>query len=250
VTAARRARATTRTGTIPPVAITRRRIVTTAGAPTAARTAGRPVIPPASVAGVGAGVAGGISAVGARTRAAAAPTHVFVVMPTLLARVRLVAADRRPPSIVLVAAMVAPPVLPTAPIVAIAVASAAGPIVAAGVVGHVSSRRAAVRSQFSVVVRANRERMPGGDVGRVDGDGPWSLGSVMAGTAVVDRHTGAERAGDDHRRQPDLQRPGTACPDRRRTGAGQGARADARFRRGGSLQQRSQPRQWQQRAEA
>jgi hypothetical protein len=141
---------------------------------------------------VGAGVGGGISAAGARTRAAAALIHVFFVTLAVLARVRLVAADGRPLSLVLAAAMAAPPVLPTASIVAILAASAAGPIVAAGVVGHVSSRHAAVRSQFSVLVTADCERLLGGGADRVDRDRAWALRSVVAGAAVVDRHAGAE----------------------------------------------------------
>jgi hypothetical protein len=141
---------------------------------------------------MGAGVAGGILAAGVRTRAAAAPIHFFVVTLAVLARVRLVAADGRPSSLVLVAAVAAPPVLPTASIVAVLAASAAEPIVAAGVVGDVLSRRTAARSQFSVMVTANCERLLGGGVGALGGNGAWALRSVVAGAAVVDRDAGAE----------------------------------------------------------
>jgi hypothetical protein len=74
-----------------------------------------------------------------------------------------------------VAAVAAPPVLPIASIVAVAATPATGPIVAAGVVGHVLSRRAAARSQFSVLVTANRERLLGGGAGRVDDGRAWPL---------------------------------------------------------------------------
>jgi hypothetical protein len=87
-----------------------------------------------------------------------------------LARVRLVGADSRPSSIVIAAAIVAPPIPPTPSIVAVLITSAAGSIVAGGVVGDVSSRRATVRSQVSLMLTANCERLPGGDASGVDRD--------------------------------------------------------------------------------
>lgn len=124
---------------------------------------------------MGTGFAGGVIPTGVRTRAAATLIHVFVVTLAVLARVRLVGADGRPSSIVVAAANAAPPVLSTASIVAVLAASAAGPIVAGGVVDHISSHRATVRSQVSVIVTANCERLPGGDARGIDRDRAWAL---------------------------------------------------------------------------
>jgi hypothetical protein len=62
------------------------------------------------------------------------------------------------------------------------------------------------------------------------GGGPVGVRMGAVG-AVVDRDAGAEGAGDDDRREADLQRPGTARADSRRSRAGEGAAADARFDR-------------------